>query len=87
MTHANTTISVRTEKKLKKEVGKILDELGLNHSTAINMYYHQILANKGIPFDVKIPNKTTAKALEDSRTKKNTKKFKNTDDLFEDLGI
>jgi len=87
MTNANTTISVRTEKKLKDKVGKILEELGLNHSTAINIYYHQILANRGIPFDLKVPNKTTVKALEDSRTKKNMEKFNNTDELFDDLGI
>ena len=87
MAQANTTLSVRTEKKLKDQVGKILDKLGLNHSTAINMYYHQIIANKGIPFEIKIPNKKTAEAIEDSRQKKNMKKFDNTDDLFDDLGI
>ena len=87
MTHSDATISVRTEKKLKDKVGRILEELGLNHSIAINIYYYQILANRGIPFDLKIPNQITVKALEDSRRKKNTKKFNNTDELFVDLGI
>ena len=87
MSHSNATLSIRTEKKVKDQVGKILDKLGLNHSTAINIYYHQIIANQGIPFDIKIPNKTTAQAIDDSRKKKNMKKFKTTDDLFDDLDI
>ncbi len=85
MPQASATLSIRTNKELKAKVGKILNKLGLNHSTAINMYYHLILENKGIPFDVKIPNNTTFKALEDSRKKKNMKKFNNVEDLFEDL--
>lgn len=72
---------------LKKEVGKILSRLGLNHSSAVNMFYHQVLAQKGIPFDVKIPNKETLKALENSRKRNNLTTYKNSDELFEDLGI
>ncbi len=87
MSNFDTTLSIRTDKKLKDKVGLILEELGLNHSTAINIYYHQIIANNGIPFDLKIPNKTTAKALEDSRKKQNAEKFNNPEDLFNDLGI
>jgi len=87
MSHSDATISVRTEKELKNKVGRILEKLGLTHSTAINIYYRQILANEGIPFDLKISNKTTEKALEDSRKKQNMKKFNTTDELFNDLGI
>jgi DNA-damage-inducible protein J len=64
-----------------------LNELGLNHSTAINIYYHQILTRKGIPFEVKIPNKTTLRAMEDLEKGKNVKKFDRAEELFEDLGI
>jgi DNA-damage-inducible protein J len=81
------TLSVRTDKGLKEKVGKILNELGLNHSTAINIYYHQILTRKGIPFEVKIPNKTTLRAMEDLDKGKNVKRFDTAEELFEDLGI
>jgi DNA-damage-inducible protein J len=81
------TLSVRTDKGLKEKVGKILNQLGLNHSTAINIYYHHILTYKGIPFEVKIPNKTTLKAMEDLEKGKNVKKFDTAEALFEDLGI
>jgi len=87
MSQADATLTIRTSKTLKKEVGKILSRLGLNHSSAVNMFYHQVLAQKGIPFDVKIPNKETLKALENSRKRKNLTTYKNSDELFEDLGI
>jgi DNA-damage-inducible protein J len=87
MVQADATLTIRTSKTLKKEVGKILSRLGLNHSSAVNMFYHQVLAQKGIPFDVKIPNKETLKALENSRKRKNLTTYKNSDELFEDLGI
>lgn len=81
------TLSVRTEKTVKEKVGKILHELGLNHSTAINMYYRLILAQRGIPFEVKLPNKTTLKAMEDLEKGKNSERFDTAEELFEDLGI
>jgi DNA-damage-inducible protein J len=87
MAQADATLTIRTSKTLKKEVGKILSRLGLNHSSAVNMFYHQVLAQKGIPFDVKIPNKETLKALENSRKRTNLTTYKNSDELFEDLGI
>ena len=87
MAQANATLTIRTNKNLKEEVGKILDRLGLNHSTAVNMFYHQVLVHKGIPFDVKIPNEETLKALENSRKRKNLTTYKSSDQLFEDLGI
>lgn len=82
-----STISVRMEKGLKEKVGKILHELGLSHSTAINMYYRLILAERGIPFDVKLPNKTTRKTVEDLEKGKNVKRFDTAEELFQDLGI
>ena len=87
MSQANATLTIRTNKTLKAEVGKILDKLGLNHSTAVNMFYHQVLAKKGIPFDVKIPTKETLKALENSRKRENLTTYTSSDELFEDLGI
>jgi len=80
-------LNIRTNKALKDEVGKILNELGLNHSTVINMLYHQIAILKGIPFDIKIPNETTQKALEELENDKNLKTYNNSNELFKELGI
>ena len=66
MSFTSTTLSIRTDEELKEQVGKILSELGLNHSTAINMYYRLILANKGIPFDIRLPNQRLSQMTVDS---------------------
>ena len=57
-----TTIQVRTQAKTKKNVQKILSELGLDMSTAINIYLVQIEKQGGIPFPVLTENGMTLKA-------------------------
>lgn len=45
-------LHIRINEKKKKEVQKILDDLGLDMSTAVNMYFHQIALQQGIPFEI-----------------------------------
>ena len=82
-----TTVRARVESKLKEDAEAILQKLGLTTSQAITIYLKQIALNKGLPFEVKIPNPTTLKAIESAKQKKHLKSFKNTDELFEELGI
>ena len=55
------TIRARTEKALKHDVEKILHALGLSVSEAVNIFFRQVKLQKGIPFDVKMPNKTPSR--------------------------
>jgi DNA-damage-inducible protein J len=41
----------------KAEASKILNLLGIKPSEAINLFFRQIIYTKGIPFEVKLPNK------------------------------
>jgi DNA-damage-inducible protein J len=50
-------INVRVDEKTKSDVDEILIDLGINMSTAIDIYLSQILLNQGLPFEVKIPKK------------------------------
>ena len=53
---ANTaTVYARIEPKLKDEVDKILNDLGVTPSSLIQMLYSQIKLTKSIPFEVKLP--------------------------------
>ena len=52
-------IRARTEPGLKSNVERILRKLGMTSTEAINLFYRQIQLRKGLPFDVRIPNKTT----------------------------
>ena len=55
---ATSAINVQVNAKDKKEATLILKNLGLNMSTAINMFLKQIIKNDGIPFEVKNPKPT-----------------------------
>ncbi|MEN9558682.1 MAG: RelB antitoxin [Candidatus Parcubacteria bacterium] len=53
------TVQVRMDEKVKKQGMKILNELGLDMSTAINAYFRQIISVKGIPFPLLTENGMT----------------------------
>ena len=74
------------EPQIKKEAEAILKDLGLSVSKSFELYYRQIIAHRGLPFELQIPNKTTMKAIGNSRQGKG-KTFSSTEDLFDDLGI
>ena len=77
----------RMSAKRKQHVATILDQLGMNHSEAINLFYAQIELLKGLPFDVRIPNEATASVLKDSKAGKNIKHFSSKEAMFKDLGL
>ena len=60
-------------------------------SVAINLFLKKCINEKGIPFDLKIPNKETIEAMEGTNKILNEnverKSYKNTNELFEDLGV
>ena len=85
-TTKSATARALIDPKVKKEAESILKELGLSVSNAYELFYRQVIANRGLPFELKVPNETTVKAIENSRQGKG-KKFATEDELFEDLGI
>ncbi|MEE1219825.1 MAG: type II toxin-antitoxin system RelB/DinJ family antitoxin [Ruminococcus sp.] len=46
---------IRIEPELKEQAESILSALGIPASNAINMFYKQIVLQRGLPFDVKLP--------------------------------
>lgn len=87
MAGKTVNLNIRTNKALKDSVESILHDLGLTHSTVINLLYRQISLRKEIPFSIQIPNKETQKAILELESGKNVKSFKNSKELFDDLGI
>jgi len=80
-------IMARTEPDLKSDAEKILKKLGLSTTEAINLFLSQIRLHKGLPFDVKIPNKTTRETFKKTDEGKELVKSKDADDMFNRLGI
>ena len=60
-------INARIKPELKTDVDKILSQLGITTTQAITMFFEQIKMNRGIPFELKIPNDETIQAMEDIR--------------------
>ena len=79
------TINTRVDPKTKSQAQHILDDLHITMSEAISMYLRQIIFHRGIPFELKIPNKETLQALKEVERGKGLKSFDSVDDLFEDL--
>lgn len=50
----------RIEPEIKEEAESILSALGIPASNAINMFYKQIILQRGLPFEVKIPSSRPA---------------------------
>ena len=48
----DTTITVRTDKNTKVKFAMLCDELGLNSSTAINIFMRKVINERGIPFEI-----------------------------------
>ncbi len=62
---ASANINIRTDEAVKKSCEKLYESLGLNLSTAINMFLRQSLRVNGLPFEVKadVPNEITLAAM------------------------
>lgn len=88
----STNLNIRTDKEIKVQAEKIFDALGLNMTTAINIFLRQAIRENGIPFEVKlnVPNETTIAAIREGRTlayDKTAKGYNNMADLKAALEI
>lgn len=64
MAAKSANLYARIEPDVKEQAERILAALGIPASNAINMFYKQIILNKGLPFEVKIP---TARPIDITR--------------------
>lgn len=56
MAAKSANLYARIEPEVKEQAESILSALGIPASNAINMFYKQIILQRGLPFDVKIPS-------------------------------
>lgn len=46
----NTVLNIRTNKEIRDKAKKIFTSIGISTSAGINMFLHQVVAEKGLPF-------------------------------------
>ena len=64
MATKSANVYARIEPDVKEQAESILSALGIPASNAINMFYKQIILNRGLPFEVKIPTAKPVNAAE-----------------------
>jgi len=79
-------IHARLTPEIKENAEAILKELGISVSSAYELFYRQIIAHHGLPFDVRIPTRETAQAMRDARNGKG-KLYDSVDSIFKDCGL
>lgn len=64
-----TNLNIRTDKAVKEAAESIFAELGMNMTTAINIFLRQTIRENGIPFSLKLntPNEITMAAIAEGR--------------------
>ena len=92
----SANLNIRMQPEIKDEAEKILNALGIPPSNAVDMFYRQIIFNKGLPFNVKLPNVKLVDISDISKDELNKMlmegikdlkdgKFENVDDTFRSI--
>ncbi len=83
-------INIRVDTDTKNTAKVIFEELGLDLSTAVNLFLKRSIAENGLPFELKLrmPNTETIRAIEESENGIGlSRSFDSAEEMFEDLEI
>lgn len=84
-------VNVRINEDIKNKAENVFKNLGITPTTAITLFYNQVIRTNSIPFELKadVPNKVTRDAISEldemKKNPNNYKSYHNTDELMEDL--
>ncbi len=81
----SSVVKARIEPELKAEGEAILKSLGLNTTTAITLFFTQLVNRNEFPLELKVPNDATIAAFEDAKNPKNLTPYKTVKDTFADV--
>lgn len=82
------TLHMRIDADLKSNAEYLLNQLGMSTTEAVSIFLRQVILNRGLPFDVKLPkyNEETEQAIKEAKEiSRSGKGFKDIDALFEEL--
>ena len=63
----NQIVRSRIDPIVKQEANRILKNMGMTLSDGIRLFLHQVIAEKALPFKIKMPNEKTIAAMEAAR--------------------
>jgi DNA-damage-inducible protein J len=86
---ANTNVTIRMDTDLKRQADELFSSLGLNITTAINMFIRKAISEQGIPFEVRkgYSNEVLQAMLESERLLRdpNVKTYHTFDEILEEI--
>ena len=87
-----TNLNIRTDADVKKAAEQVFEQLGLNMTTAVNIFLRQAVLRGGLPFEVKldVPNAATAAAISEGHAllrRPDAQGYKSIDDLKAALDV
>jgi DNA-damage-inducible protein J len=70
---ATSNINIRVDSKVKEEAEELFNKIGMNMSTAMNVFLRQSIRYGGIPFEIRLneANEITRAAIEDVENNRN----------------
>ena len=80
-----TRTNVYLDSEMKKKAQEIFKQYGMGLSDAFNIFLAQSVMQRGIPFEIKIPNDETAQIIKEAREGKNMTKI-SLDELKKEVG-
>lgn len=84
---ASAMLHVRVDEKIKAEAAETLEAMGLSLSDAVRVFLTRVVAEKRIPFEIKVPNAETRAAMEEADKMMGARKvrFAAYEELMDDL--
>lgn len=83
---ADAVVRARIDTVTKERATAALSAMGLSVSDAIRLLMLRVADEQRLPFDVKVPNSATIKAMEELDAGKG-QRFETPEELFSDLGV
>ena len=84
---ANSIVRARVDETLKQEAAAVLATMGLTVSDFVRIGLTKVVSERGLPFEMKVPNRLTAETLAGSERGEDVHQAENAEDLFDQLGI
>ena len=83
---ATTMVHVRVDEAVKEKAAATLEKMGISVSDAVRMMLVRVADEKALPFEVRVPNATTVRAMRAADRKKG-KRFRSVEAALKDLGL
>ena len=82
-----TMVHVRVDEQLKADATEALNAMGLSVSDAVRVFLMRVVAEKQMPFTLKVPNEETRAAMDEADEIAGTRRarFATASELFDDL--